>query len=117
MHFISPGGTPRYPTREEVRHDSGAGRRHPAWREGRRPGLWELLRGRRASCALGAAYEGCTCCRAKLESPAITSSCLRLPRIHAPQLPGRLQEAVTLASMILHMNPTTTGPASASRSG
>lgn len=57
MHFISPGGTPRYPTREEVRHDEAelaeailhgvVGRPEQAF--------GNYFEGRRASCALGAA--------------------------------------------------------------
>jgi hypothetical protein len=60
MPFISPNGTPRFPTREEIRHDEtelaeailhGATAR-PEQAFGR------YFQGRRASCALGAAYEG-----------------------------------------------------------
>src|SRR5258706_537924 len=60
MHFISPGGTPRYPTREEVRHDEAelaeailhgvVGRPEQAF--------GNYFVGRRASCALRAAYDG-----------------------------------------------------------
>jgi hypothetical protein len=60
MPFMSPSGRPRYPTRAEIRTDevelaqailSGAARRPEQ-------AFGEYFEGRRASCALGAAYEG-----------------------------------------------------------
>jgi hypothetical protein len=60
MPFTSPGGSPRYPTRKELRHDEAEladailhGALH-------RPeqAFGHYYEGRRASCALGAAYEG-----------------------------------------------------------
>src|SRR6185503_21300406 len=60
MPFTSPGGTPRFPTREEIRIDET--QLAEAIRHGvvSRPdqAFGNYFQGRRASCALGAAYEG-----------------------------------------------------------
>jgi hypothetical protein len=60
MTWTSPSGTPRYPTREEIRHDEAE--LAAAILEGttHRPdqAFGRYFEGRRASCALGAAYEG-----------------------------------------------------------
>ena len=60
MPFTSPSGNPRYPTRAEIRHDEeelAEAIRHGAVT---RPdqAFGHYFEGRRASCALGAAYEG-----------------------------------------------------------
>jgi hypothetical protein len=56
----SPEGAPRYPTRAEIRHDEAelaeAIRHGTAYRPEQAFGHY--FEGRRASCALGAAYEG-----------------------------------------------------------
>jgi hypothetical protein len=60
MPFVSSGGKLRYATRAEVRHDEAE--LAQAIRDGSqaRPeqAFGEYFQGRRASCALGAAYEG-----------------------------------------------------------
>lgn len=60
MPWMNADGTPRYPTRAEIRHDEQE--LAAAIREGadRRPeqAFGEYFVGRQASCALGAAYEG-----------------------------------------------------------
>jgi len=60
MVFMSPGGTPRYPTRDEIRHDEAELAEAILDGTAHRPdqAFGHYYEGRRASCALGAAYEG-----------------------------------------------------------
>jgi hypothetical protein len=108
MHFISPGGTPRYPTREEVRHDEtelAAAILHGV--EGRPDQAFgSYFEGRRASCALGAAYEGMYL----LPREAGGVRPVHLERLFdcleytLRSCPEGCKKRLTLASMILHMN-------------
>ena len=108
MHFISPGGTPRYPTRDEVRHDEvelAAAIRHGV--EGRpEQAFGSYFEGRRASCALGAAYEGMY----MLPREAGGVRPVHLERLFdcleytLRSCPEGCKKRLTLASMILHMN-------------
>ena len=108
MHFISPGGTPRYPTREEVRHDETelaaailhgvVGRPEQAF--------GSYFEGRRASCALGAAYEGMYL----LPREAGGVRPVHLERLFdcleytLRNCPEGCKKRLTLAAMILHLN-------------
>ena len=58
--FVSPGGTPRFPTRDEIRHDESELAEAILHGVVSRPdqAFGNYFEGRRASCALGAAYEG-----------------------------------------------------------
>lgn len=60
MVFTSPNGTLRYPTRAEIRHDEAELAQAILDGAHRRPdqAFGEYFEGSRASCALGAAYEG-----------------------------------------------------------
>jgi len=60
MPFVSSDGKLRYPTRAEVRHDEAALAKAILDGAHVRPeqAFGEYYQGRRASCALGAAYEG-----------------------------------------------------------
>ena len=60
MPFVSSGGKLRYPTRAEVRHDEVELAKAILNGAHARPdqAFGEYFQGRRASCALGAAYEG-----------------------------------------------------------
>lgn len=60
MPFLSPSGRPRYPTRDEIRHDEAELAQAILSGALSRPeqAFGEYFEGRRASCALGAAYEG-----------------------------------------------------------
>jgi len=60
MPFTSPGGAPRYPTRAEIRHDEAELAEAILHGVVYRPeqAFGNYFEGRRASCALGAAYEG-----------------------------------------------------------
>ncbi len=60
MPFTSPRGSPRYPTRAEIRNDEAELAQAILNGVVRRPeqAFGEYFEGCRASCALGAAYEG-----------------------------------------------------------
>jgi hypothetical protein len=108
MPFLSPSGHPRYPTRAEIRHDEAdlaAAILHGAT-ERPEQAFGHYFEGRRASCALGAAYEGM----------------YRLPReaggvrpVHLERLfdclentlrscPEGCKKRLALGAMILHLN-------------
>ena len=108
MHFISPGGTPRYPTREEVRHDEvelAEAIRHGAV-DRPEQAFGSYFVGRRASCALGAAYEGMYL----LPREAGGVRPVHLERLFdcleytLRSCPEGCKKRLTLASMILHLN-------------
>lgn len=60
MPWTSPEGAPRYPTRDEIRHDEAELAEAILHGAESRPdqAFGHYFEGRRASCALGAAYEG-----------------------------------------------------------
>jgi hypothetical protein len=108
MPFISPSGQPRFLTREEVRHDeaelaeailSGALRRPEQ-------AFGDYFEGRRASCALGAAYEGIY--RLPREATGIRVhhlerlfDCLESTLRNCPE---GCKKRLILGAMILHLN-------------
>jgi hypothetical protein len=108
MPFISAGGTLRYPTRAEIRHDEAdlaeailhgvVGRPEQAF--------GEYFHGHRASCALGAAYDGMY---------VLPREAGGLRPIHLERLfdcleytlrscPEGCKKRLALGSMILHLN-------------
>ena len=107
MPFVSPGGTPRFPTREELRHDetelAEAIRHGVVSRPDQAFGYFE---GRRASCALGAAYEGVY--RLPREADGIRPrhiarlfECLENALRSCPE---GCRKRLALGAMILHLN-------------
>jgi hypothetical protein len=108
MPITISGGKPRYPTRAEIRHDeaelaeailSGAAHR-PVQAFG------EYFLGRRASCALGAAYEGMY--HLPLEATGIRPR--NLERLFdclentLRSCPVGCKKRLALGAMILHLN-------------
>jgi hypothetical protein len=108
MPFTSPSGTPRYPTRAEIRHDEeelAEAIRHGAVT---RPdqAFGHYFEGRRASCALGAAYEGMY----RLPSNPEGVRPIHLERLFdclentLRTCPEGCKKRLALGSMILHLN-------------
>ncbi len=108
MPFISPGGTPRYPTRDEIRHDEAELAEAILQGAHYRPdqAFGEYFEGRRASCALGAAYEGMY--RLPREAGGIRPrhlerlfDCLESTLRNCPE---GCRKRLILGAMILHLN-------------
>ena len=108
MPFTSPGGTPRFPTREEIRIDEtelAAAIRHGVVS---RPdqAFGNYFQGRRASCALGAAYEGMY----RLPREAQDIRPRHLARLFeclensVRACPEGCKKRLALGAMILHLN-------------
>lgn len=108
MLFFSPSGKPRYPTRDEIRHDEAelaqaildGARARPEQAFG------EYYLGRHASCALGAAYEGMY--RLPVDASGIRPKhlerlfdCLEYTLRTCPE---GCKKRVFLGAMILHLN-------------
>jgi len=108
MPFASPNGTPRYPTREEIRHDEAELADAILHGAESRPeqAFGDYFVGRQASCALGAAYEGMY----KLPRQVEGVRPLRLDRLFdclegtLRTCPEGCKKRVALGSMILHLN-------------
>lgn len=108
MPFTSPNGTPRYPTRAEIRHDEAELAAAILDGAHRRPdqAFGEYFEGRRASCALGAAYEGMYL----LPRDASGIRPKRLDRLFdclentLRSCPEGCRKRLALGAMILHLN-------------
>jgi hypothetical protein len=108
MPFTSPGGTPRYPTRAEIRHDEQELAQAILDGAHARPdqAFGEYFEGRRASCALGAAYEGMY--HLPLEATGIRPK--HLERLFdclentLRSCPEGCKKRLALGAMILHLN-------------
>lgn len=108
MPVTSPGGTLRYPTREEIRHDEAELAEAILHGALSRPdqAFGHYFVGRRASCALGAAYEGFY----KLPTDAEGIRPRHLERLFdclentLRSCPEGCKKRLALASMILHLN-------------
>lgn len=108
MPFVSPGGSPRFPTREEIRHDETELAQAILQGVVSRPqqSFGQYFEGRRASCALGAAYEGMY--RLPREAQGIRPHHLaRLFECLENSLrscPEGCKKRLPLGAMILHLN-------------
>ena len=108
MPFVSSGGTPRYPTRDEIRHDEAELAEAILHGAESRPdqAFGHYFEGRRASCALGAAYEGMYW----LPREAGGIRPLKLERLFdclentLRSCPEGCKKRLALGSMILHLN-------------
>ena len=108
MPFVSSGGKPHYPSRAEIRHDEAELAEAILNGAAVRPdqAFGHYFEGRRASCALGAAYEGmyrlpmdATCIRPKhLER---LFDCLEYTLRRCPE---GCKKRLALGAMILHLN-------------
>ena len=108
MPWTSPSGAPRYPTRAEIRDDEAELAEAILQGSSHRPdqAFGHYFEGRRASCALGAAYEGMY--RLPLEATGVRP--LGLDRLF-DCLENTLRtcqegckKRLALGSMILHLN-------------
>jgi hypothetical protein len=108
MPFTSPGGTLRYPTRAELRQDEAelaAAILHGATQRPEQA-FGHYFEGRRASCALGAAYEGFY----RLPTDAEGIRPRNLERLFdclentLRSCPEGCKKRLALAAMILHLN-------------
>ncbi len=108
MPFTSPSGTPRYPTRAEIRHDEAELAQAILDGASSRPeqAYGHYFEGRRASCALGAAYEGMY--RLPREAGQVRPrhmerlfDCLENTLRHCPE---GCKKRLALGAMILHLN-------------
>lgn len=108
MPFVSPNGTLRYPTHHEIRHDEAELAEAILHGSESRPeqAFGNYFEGRRASCALGAAYEGMY----KLPREAGGIRPLHLDRLFdclentLRRCPEGCKKSLALGSMILHLN-------------
>lgn len=108
MPFFSPGGTPRFPTREEIRHDETELAEAILHGVVARPeqAFGAYFEGRRASCALGAAYEGMY----RLPREAQNIRPRHLARLFEclenslRSCPEGCRKRLALGAMILHLN-------------
>lgn len=108
MPFTSPSGAPRYPTRDEIRHDEAELAHAILHGSQSRPeqAFGEYFVGVQASCALGAAYEGMY----RLPRQAEGVRPRRLHRLFdclestLRSCPEGCRKRVALGSMILHLN-------------
>ena len=108
MPLMSPGGSPRYPTREEVRHDEEELAEAILHGSQHRPeqAFGHYYVGLRASCALGAAYEGMY----RLPEEAENVRPRHLERLFdclentLRTCPEGCRKRFALAAMILHLN-------------
>ncbi len=108
MPFANPDGTPRYPTPNEIRHDEAELADAILHGSECRPdqAFGNYFEGRRASCALGAAYEGMY----RLPGEAGGIRPLRLDRLFdclentLRSCPEGCKKRLALGSMILHLN-------------
>jgi hypothetical protein len=108
MTWTTPSGTPRYPTRHEIRHDelelAEAIRKGADSRPDQAFGIY--FEGRRASCALGAAYEGMY----RLPAAAEGIRPKHLERLFdclegtLRSCPEGCRKRLALGAMILHLN-------------
>jgi hypothetical protein len=106
--FLSSDGKPRFPTRAEVRHDEAELAQAILDGAHARPdqAFGEYFIGRRASCALGAAYEGMY--RLPLDASGIRPKhlerlfdCLEYTLRSCPE---GCRKRLFLGAMILHLN-------------
>jgi hypothetical protein len=108
MPFTSPGGSPRYPTRAEVRHDEAELAEAIRKGAGRRPdqAFGQYFVGRRASCALGAAYEGMYRLPAEAEGvrPRHLERLFDCLEYALRTCPEGCKKRLPLGAMILHLN-------------
>ena len=108
MPWTSPGGAPRYPTRAEIRDDEAELAEAILHGSSHRPdqAFGHYFEGRRASCALGAAYEGMY--RLPLEATGVRP--LGLDRLFdclentLRTCPEACKKRLALGAMILHLN-------------
>ena len=108
MPWTSPGGAPRYPTRAEIRDDEAELAEAILHGSSHRPdqAFGHYFEGRRASCALGAAYEGMY----RLPDEAGLVRPLRMDRLFdclentLRTCPEGCKKRLALGSMILHLN-------------
>jgi hypothetical protein len=108
MPFVSSGGTLRYPTRDELRHDEAELAEAILHGTESRPdqAFGHYFEGRRASCALGAAYEGMYW----LPRDAGNIRAVKLERLFdclentLRSCPEGCKKRLALGSMILHLN-------------
>ena len=108
MPFTSPGGTLRYPTRDEIRQDEAELAQAILQGATHRPdqAFGHYFEGRRASCALGAAYDGFY----RLPSDAEGIRPVHLERLFdclentLRSCPMGCRKRLALAAMILHLN-------------
>ena len=108
MPFTSPSGTKHYPTRAEIRNDEAELAQAILYGASVRPeqAFGEYFEGRRASCALGAAYEGMY----QLPRDAEGIRPRHLERLFdclentLRTCPEGCKKRLALASMILHLN-------------
>jgi hypothetical protein len=108
MPFVSPGGTLRYPTRAEIRQDEAELAEAILHGVVYRPeqAFGHYYEGRRASCALGAAYEGMY----RLPPDAGSVRPFQRDRLFdclentLRSCPEGCRKRLPLAAMILHLN-------------
>jgi hypothetical protein len=108
MLIVSPSGKPRYPSRAEVRHDEAELAQAILDGAHVRPeqAFGDYFLGRRASCALGAAYEGMY----RLPSDASGIRPKYLERLFdcleysLRSCPEGCKKRLSLGAMILHLN-------------
>ena len=108
MLIMSPSGKPRYPSRAEVRHDEAELAKAILDGAHARPeqAFGDYFLGRRASCALGAAYEGMY----RLPGDASGIRPKHLERLFdcleysLRSCPEGCKKRLPLGAMILHLN-------------
>jgi hypothetical protein len=108
MPIVTSGGKPMYPTRAEVRHDEIDLAEAILHGSEARPeqAFGHYFEGRRASCALGAAYEGMY----RLPQDASSIRPLHLERLFdcleytLRRCPEGCKKRIPLGAMILHLN-------------
>jgi hypothetical protein len=108
MPFTSPGGTPRYPTRAEIRHDEAELAAAILDGASHRPeqAFGHYYEGRRASCALGAAYEGMYRLPADAEGirPRYLERLFDCLEHTLRRCPEGCKKRLPLGAIILHLN-------------
>ena len=108
MVFLTPSGTPRHPTREEIRHEETELAAAILHGVGSRPlqSFGHYFQGRRASCALGAAYEGMYRLPREAESirPRHLTRLFECLEDSIRSCPEGCRKRLPLGAMILHLN-------------
>ena len=108
MPFVSSGGKPHYPSKAEIRHDEADLAEAILHGAAVRPdqAFGQYFEGRRASCALGAAYEGMY--RLPMDATGIRPKhlerlfdCLEYTLRRCPE---GCKKRLSLGAMILHLN-------------
>jgi hypothetical protein len=108
MPWMSPSGTPRYPTRQEIRHDElelAEAILHGALCRPEQA-FGDYFVGRQASCALGAAYEGMYRLPAAAEGirPRHLERLFDCLENTLRTCPEGCRKRLPLGAMILHLN-------------